>query len=92
VNDREYMTPMEFAALPCDVHHAVWAAATYKSIDVVSASGSLPRRYRRDQVQAIMRDLEAARTAAAAPEENESTVTRPAAEAAFAAAGPGGQP
>jgi hypothetical protein len=88
-DDREYMTPVEFAALPSDVHHAVWAAAADKRVGAVPASGSAPRRYRRAQVQAIMRGLEAARTAAAAPGENAGTAVP---GLALAAAGPGGRP
>jgi hypothetical protein len=93
-DDREYMTPMEFASLRSDVHHAVWAAFNANAIDSVpgkETDQSRPQRYRRDQVRAIIRDLEAARTAAV-PGENPGATTQAAPETASAAAGPGGQP
>jgi hypothetical protein len=51
-----YMTPMQFAALSSDVHHAVWAAYNAGLLDTYppkDINTSAPRRYRRDQVQAI---------------------------------------
>jgi hypothetical protein len=75
-DDDEYMTPAEFAALPSDVHHAVWAAFNANAIDSFpgkKADQSRPQRYHRDQVQAVMRELEAARPGATAvPEESPS--------------------
>lgn len=61
--DDEYMTLDEFAKLPSDVHHAVWAASARKAIDAVPSARSTgcSHRYRRDQVEAIIRELEAAR-------------------------------
>jgi hypothetical protein len=57
-DDREYMTSAEFAALPSGAHHAVWAAHAARRVDAVPAtSPSGPLRYRRDQVQAILRQL-----------------------------------
>jgi hypothetical protein len=54
------MTVEEFAALPSDVHHAVWQAARECRIDAVpvSAQGTTCR-YRRSQVlalQALLRE------------------------------------
>lgn len=96
-DDREYMTPAEFAALPSDVHHAVWAAFNANTIDSLpgkKADQSRPQRYRRDQVHAVMRELlEAARTGAtAAPGDNPCTAAQAAPHPVFAAAGPDGQP
>jgi hypothetical protein len=95
-DDREYMTPMEFAGLRSDVHHAVWAAFNANAIDSFPGKDvdpSRPQRYRRDQVSAIIRDLEAAQAAAApAPEKDAGATTQAAPETAPAAAGPGGQP
>jgi hypothetical protein len=94
-DDREYMTPAEFAALPSDVHHAVWAAFNANAIDSFPgkhADQSRPQRYRRVQVQAVMRGLEAARSGATAPGENPGTATRATPEPAFAAAGQDSQP
>jgi hypothetical protein len=58
---REYMTPREFADLSSDAHHAVWAAHRDGEIDAVPAS---PRGaillYRRDQVTALLGELEEA--------------------------------
>jgi hypothetical protein len=68
-DDREYMTPAEFAALPPDVHHAVWAAFNANAIDSFpgkETDQSRPQRYNRAQVQALIRALKAARPAAAA--------------------------
>ena len=56
VSGDEYMSAWEFARLPSDVHHAVWAARDIDSIPV----GGL-RCYRRDQVLALLGELEAAR-------------------------------
>lgn len=60
----EYMTVTEFAALPSDVHHAVWKAYAERRIDAVPAHPSTTGtiyRYRRDQVMDIARELEASR-------------------------------
>lgn len=58
-DDSEYMTVAEFAALPSDAHHAVWAAHAERRVDAVAALQVL--RYRRDQVLALLRELEAVR-------------------------------
>lgn len=79
-DDREYMTPAEFAALPSEVHHAVWAAFNANAIDSFpgkETNQSRPQRYNRAQVQAVMRELEAAQAGVtAAPAENPSTATQ----------------
>lgn len=46
-DDGEYMTVREFADLPSDAHHAVWAAGE-ALIDVIHVSGI--RRWHRAQV------------------------------------------
>lgn len=59
---REYMNAQEFASLPADAHHAVWAAHRDGRVDAVPAS---PRGcillYHRDQVRALLGELEASR-------------------------------
>lgn len=60
---RVYMTPAEFAALPADVHHAVWQAAAEHRVDTVPSipcGRGCSMLYRRDQVQAIAAGLEVA--------------------------------
>ena len=62
--DGDYMSLWEFAQLPGRAHHAVWAAHRKGLIDAVPVAQSQPRgilRYHREQVQEILRGLEAAR-------------------------------
>lgn len=59
---REYMTPREFASLSGDAHHAVWAAHAEGRVDAVRASPKgVILLYRRDQVRALLGELEAGR-------------------------------
>ena len=63
-DERDFMTPREFASMPSDVQHAVWAAHREGRVDAIrasagSASGML--RYHRAQVLALLREAEAAR-------------------------------
>lgn len=56
MDDSEYMTVAEFAALPSDAHHAVWRAHHEKRLDSVPEGGV--RRYHRAQVLALLGELE----------------------------------
>ncbi len=63
-DDREYMTPREFAALTSDARHAVWDAHANRRVEAIrtsagSANGML--RYHRGQVMALLREAEASR-------------------------------
>jgi hypothetical protein len=59
---REYMNAQEFANLSSDAHHAVWAAHREGRIDAVPASPKgVVLLYRRDQVRALLGELEASR-------------------------------
>ncbi len=63
-DDREFMTPREFAALPSDAQHAVWGAHAKRRVEAIrtsagSANGML--RYHRGQVMALLCDAEASR-------------------------------
>ena len=52
-----YMTPDEFAALPSDAHHAVWAAHRAGRVDgVLWSPGSMTWVYNRAQVRALLRE------------------------------------
>jgi hypothetical protein len=57
-DDRQYMTPREFAALPLDVQIAVWQAHAENRIDVIPMSGTSGKnmfRYHRAQVRALIK-------------------------------------
>ncbi|MGH6656555.1 MAG: hypothetical protein ACRDVE_15290 [Actinocrinis sp.] len=49
-----YMTVAEFAALPSDLHHAVWLAAAQGRMEFLDAGPGSTRRYRRAQVLALL--------------------------------------
>lgn len=51
----EYMTPAEFAALPSDAHHAVWAAHAEGRVDAARLSQVLV--YNRAQVAGLLRAM-----------------------------------
>jgi hypothetical protein len=53
------MTVAEFAALPSDAHHAVWQAHAARRVDTIPECNV--KRYRRAQVLALLRELEAGR-------------------------------
>ena len=58
----EYLTPAEFADLPADAHHAVWAAHQEGRVDGTRwppGSGTV-YVYSRAQVAALLAGLEAA--------------------------------
>lgn len=54
----EYMTPAEFADLPSDAHHAVWAAHAGGRVDAAryGAPGSV-LVYNRAQVAGLLREM-----------------------------------
>jgi hypothetical protein len=55
VPDDDYMTPAEFAALPSDQQHAVWAAHHRGLVDATGKPWQ-SHRYHREQVLALLRD------------------------------------
>jgi hypothetical protein len=57
-DDLEYMTAEEFADLPSDAHHTVWAAHAKGLVDASAANGGVMRRYHRAQVIALLLGLE----------------------------------
>ena len=58
----EYMTPAEFADLPADAHHAVWAAHQEGRVDGTRlGTGSRTYVYNRAQVAELLAGLEAER-------------------------------
>jgi hypothetical protein len=64
VADADYMSTWEFAELPADVHHAVWAAHRDGRIDAIPYTQGQPGgvlRYRADRVREIAAGLAAAR-------------------------------
>lgn len=59
-DDRDYMTPVQFASLPLDVQLAVWAAHAAGQIDSIPATAGAPdgmQRYHRGQVLALRREI-----------------------------------
>lgn len=55
----DYLTAAEFAALPADAHHAVWAAVELGRVRFTPYSNV--RCYHRDDVAALLAVTEAAR-------------------------------
>lgn len=62
--DGDYMSIWEFSMLPSEAHHAIWQAHRQGLLKAVPYSHAQPNgvlRYHREQVQEILRGLEAAR-------------------------------
>lgn len=58
-DDRAYMLPREFTALPPDVQHAVWRAHAENRLSAIPVSGTSVKgmfRYHRVQVRRIARE------------------------------------
>jgi len=64
LDDREWLTVVDFARLPADARHAVWKAADEGRIDWVPVTASQPngmRCYHRDQVTELLAGLAVSR-------------------------------